>query len=84
MLDFLGGDSQDEDSPKKGSGATPLTVPETVGGMAQNDADDEDDEGFEMVDDDKEVHGDQVLVSISAEKVSKLEDSRLQWKGQDV
>ena len=75
VLDFLGRNSQDEDSPKKGSGAAPLTVPETTGGMAQNDADDEDDEGFETVDDNKEVHSDQVLVSISAEKVLKPEDS---------
>ena len=80
VLDFPGGDSQDEDSPKKGSGAAPLTVPETVRGTAQDDADDEDDEGFEMVDD-KEVHGDQVVVSILAEKVSKSEDSGLDGKG---
>ena len=81
MLDFPGGDSQDEDSPEKGSGAAPLTIPETIGGTAQDDADNEDDEGFEMVDDDKEVHGDQVLVSILAEKVSKPEDSGFDGKG---
>ena len=81
VLDFLGRDSQDEDSPEKGSGATPLTVPETVGGTAQDDADDEDDEGFETVDDDKEVHSNQVLVSILAEKVSKPEDSGFNGKG---
>ena len=81
VLDFPGGDSQDEDSSKKGSGAAPLTVPETIGGMAKDDADDEDDEGFEMVDDDKEVHGNQVLVSILAEKVSKPEDSGFDRKG---
>ena len=81
LLDFPGRDSQDEDSPEKGSGAAPMTVPETVGGMAQDDAHDEDDEGFETVDDDKEVRGDQVLVSISAEKVSKPEDSGLDGKG---
>ena len=79
--DFPGGNSQDEDSPEKGSGAAPLTVPETAGSTAQNYANDEDDEGFETVDDDKEVHGDQVLVSISAEKVSKLEDSSFDGKG---
>ena len=57
--DFPGRDSQDEeDSPGKGSGATPLTVPKTVGSTAQDDADDEDDEGFEMVGDNKEVRGD--------------------------
>ena len=76
VLDFLGGDSQDEeDSPGKGSGATPLTVPKTIGGTAQDDAHDEDDGGFKTVGDNEEVHGDQVLVSILAEKVSKLEDS---------
>ena len=47
VLDFLGRDSQDEGgSPSKGSVATPLTVPKTIGGTAQDDADDEDDEGF--------------------------------------
>ena len=81
VLDFLDGDSQDEDSPEKGSGTAPLTIPETVGSMAQDDADDEDDEGFKTVDDEKEVHGNQVLVSISAEKVSKLEDSGFDGKG---
>ena len=80
VLDFPGRDSQDEDSPEKGSRAAPLTVPETVGGTAQDDANDEDDEGFEMVDD-KEVHGDQVVVSILAEKVLKPEDSGFDGKG---
>ena len=81
VLDFPDGDSQDEDSPGKGSGTAPLTIPETVGGTAQDDADDQDDEGFEAVGDDEEVHGDQVLVSILAEKVSKLEDSGFKGKG---
>ena len=81
VLDFPGRDSQDEDSPEKGSGAAPLTVPETVGGTAQDDANDDDDEGFETVDDNKEVHSDQVLVSILAEKVSKPEDSGFDGKG---
>ena len=59
MPDFPGGDSQDEeDYPGKGSGAAPLTVPKTIGGMAQDEADDEDDKGFETVGDDEEVHGD--------------------------
>ena len=80
VLDLPGRDSQDEDSPKKGSGAAPLTIPEIVGSMAQDDADDEDDEGFEMVDD-KEVHGDQVVVSILVEKVLKPEDSGFDGKG---
>ena len=82
VLDFPGGDSQDEeDSPGKGSGAAPLTIPKTVGGTAQDDADDEDDEGFETVGDNKEVHGDQVLVSIPAGKVSKPEHSSSDGKG---
>ena len=80
--DFLGGDSQDEeDYPGKGSGAAPLTVPKTIGGTAQDEADNEDDEGFEMVGDNEEVHGDQVLVSILAEKVSKPEDPGFDGKG---
>ena len=78
--DFPGGDSQDEDSPGRGSRAIPLTVPKTIGGMAQDDADDEDDKGFEMVGDNEEVRGDQVLVSIPAKKVSKPEDSGFDGK----
>ena len=82
MLDFLGRDSQDEeDNLRKGSGAAPLTIPKTIGSTAQDDANDEDDEGFEMVGDDKEVQGDQVLVSILAEKVSKPEHSGFDGKG---
>ena len=82
VLDIPGRDGQDEeDSHGKGSGAAPLTVPKTVGGTAQDDADDEDDKGFEMVGDDEEVHGNQVLVSISAEKVPKPEDSGFDRKG---
>ena len=80
--DFPGRDSQDEeDYPRKGSGAAPLTVPKTIGGTAQDEADDEDDEGFEMVGDEEEVHGDQVLVSILVEKVSKPEDPGFNGKG---
>ena len=82
MLDFPGGDSQDEeDFPGKGSGAAPLTIPKTVGSTAQDDANNEDDEGFKTVGDDEEVHGDQVLVSILVEKVSKPEDSGFDGKG---
>ena len=81
VLDFPGGDSQDEDSPEKGSRAAPLTIPETVGSTAQDDTDDQDYEGFEMVGDAEEVHGDQVLVSILAEKVSKPKDSGFNGKG---
>ena len=82
VQDFLGRDSQDEeDSSSKGSGAAPLTIPKTIGGTAQDDPDNKDDEGFEMVGDDEEVHGDQVLVSILVEKVSKPEDSGFDGKG---
>ena len=82
VLDFLGRDSLDEeDSPGKGSGAAPLTIPKTVGGTAQDDADDEDDKGFETVGDQEEVHVDQVLVSIPVGKVSKPEDSGFDGKG---
>ena len=82
MLDFPGGDSQDEeDYPRKGSRTTPLTVPKTICGTAKDDADDEDDEGFETVGDNEEVHGNQVLVSILAEKVSKPEDPGFDGKG---
>ena len=79
--DFPGRDSQDEDSPKKGSRAAPLTVPKTIASTTQDDANDEDDEGFETVGDDEKVHGDQVLVSIPAGKVSKPEDSGFDGKG---
>ena len=78
VLDFPGGDSQDEDSPGKGSGATPVTIPETLSGTAQDDADDE---GFETVDDIEEAPVDKVLVSIPVGKVSKLEDSSQDGKG---
>ena len=82
VLDFPGGDSQDEeDSPGEGSGAAPLTVPKTIGGTAQDDANDEDDKGFETVGDDEEVHGNQVLVSIPVGKVSKPEHSGSDRKG---
>ena len=82
VLDFPGRDSQDEeDNPGKGSGVAPLTVPKTIGGMAQDDADNEDDKGFKTVGDDEEVQGNQVLVSILAEKVSKLENSSFDGKG---
>ena len=58
-----------------------MTIPKTVDRMAQDDTDDEDDRGFKMVGDNEEVHGDQVLVSILAEKVLKPEDSGFDGKG---
>ena len=58
-----------------------MTIPKTIGGTAQDDADDEDDEGFETVGDNEEVPVDQVIVSIPVGKVSKPEDSGLDGKG---
>ena len=81
-LDFPGEDSQDEeDSPGKGFGATPPTVSKTVGGTAQDDADEEDDEEFKTVGHNEEDPVDQVLVSIPVGKVSKLGGSCLDGKG---
>ena len=81
-LDFPGEDSQDEeDSPGKGSGTAPPTVSKTVGGTAQDDADEEDDKGFVTVGDNEEAPVDQVLVSIPVGKVSKPGGSGLDGKG---
>ena len=80
-LDFPGEDSQDEeDLPGKGSRAAPPTVSKTVGGTAQYDADEEDDEGFITVGDNEEAPVDQVLVSIPVGKVSKPGGSGLDGK----
>ena len=80
-LDFPGEDSQDEeDLPGKGSGAAPPTVSKNVGGTAQDDADEEDDEGFITVGDNEEAPVDQVLVSIPVVKVSKPGGSGLDGK----
>ena len=80
-LDFPGEDSQDEeDLPGKGSRAAPATVSKTVGGTAQDDADEEDDEGFITVGDNEEAPVDQVLVSIPMVKVSKPGGSGLDRK----
>ena len=80
-LDFPGEDSQDEeDLPSKGSGAAPPTISKTVGGTAQDDADEEDDEGFITVGDNEEAPVNQVLVSIPVGKVSKPGGSGLDGK----
>ena len=80
-LDFPGEDSQDEENlPSKGSGATPPTVSQTIGGTTQDDADKEDDEGFITVGDNEEAPADQVLVSIPVGKVSKPGGSGLDGK----
>ena len=80
-LDFPDEDSQDEeDLPSKGSGATPPSASKTIGGTAQDDADEEDDEGFITVGDNEEAPVDQVLVSIPVGKVSKPGGSGLNGK----
>ena len=80
-LDFPGEDSQDEeDFPGKESRAAPPTVSKTVGGTAQDDANEEDDEGFITVGDNEEAPVDQVLVSIPVGKVSKPGGSGLDGK----
>ena len=80
-LDFLGEDSQDEeDLPGKGSGAAPPTVSKNIGDTAQDDADEEDDEGFITVGDNEEAPVNQVLVSIPVVKVSKPGGSGLDGK----
>ena len=80
-LDFPGEDSQDEeDLPGKGSGAAPATVSKSVGGTAQDDADEEDDKGFITVGDIEKAPVDQVLVSIPVRKVSKPGGSGLDGK----
>ena len=79
-LDFPGEDSKDEeDLPGKGSGATP-TISKTVGGTAQDDANEEDDERFITVGDNEEAPVDQVLVSIPVGQVSKPGGSGLDGK----
>ena len=81
-LDFPGEDSQDEeDSPSKGARAAPPTISKTVRGTAQDDADKEDDKGFETVGDNEEAAVNQVLVSIPVGKVSKPGGSGLNGKG---
>ena len=80
-LDFPGEDSQDEeDLPSKGSGATPPTISKTIGGTTQDDANEEDDEGFITVGDNEEAPVNQVLVSIPVGKVSKPGGSGLDGK----
>ena len=80
-LDFPGEDSQDEEnSPGKGSRAAPPTISKTVGGTAQDDADEEDDKGFITVGDNEEAPVNQVLVSIPVGKVSKPGGSGLDGK----
>ena len=80
--DFPGGDSHsEEDSPGKGSDTAPLTVPETADDAARDNANNEDDKGFETVGDAEEVPGDKVLITIPAEKVAKPEDSGFDEKG---
>ena len=63
------------------SRAAPPTISETVGGTAQDEADEEDDKGFITVGDNEEAPVNQVLVSIPVGKVSKPGGSSLNGKG---
>ena len=71
--DFPGNDNQAEDSNGKGSGRAP-------GGpsaKSENNKEDDDDEGFETVDDGDEDTGSKVVVKISMKDVAKPEGSGL-------
>ena len=73
MPDFLGDDNQAEGSPGKGSGATLSGGPTAT---AEHDKDDDDD-GFETVDDGEGAPDDPVVLNISMKEVTKLESSGL-------
>ena len=65
--DFPGDDNQAEDSNGKGSGTAPGGPSATSG----NDKEDDDDEGFETVDDEDEDTGDKVVVKIPIKDLAK-------------
>ena len=71
--DFPGNDNQVEGSPGKGSG----TVPGGPTATSENDKEDNDDKGFETVDDGEEDTGDKVVLKISMKEVAKPEGSGL-------
>ena len=72
-LDFPGDDNQAEGSPGKGSG----TAPGGPTAMSENDKEDDDDEGFETVDDGDEDTDSKVVLKISMKEVAKPEGSGL-------
>ena len=69
--DFPGNDNQAEGTNDKGSG----TAPDGPVAASENDKEDEDDEGFEMVDDGDEDMGGKVIVKIPLKDLAKLESS---------
>ena len=71
--DFLGDDNHAEDPNGKGSG-TALGGPSATSG---NDKEDDDDEGFETVDDEDEDTGDKVVVKIPIKDLAKPGGSSL-------
>ena len=71
--DFPGDDNQAEDSNGKGSG----TAPGGPSATSENDKEDDDDEGFETVDDGDEDTGGKVVVKIPIKDLVKLEGSGL-------
>ena len=71
--DFPGDDNQAEDTNGKGSG----TAPDGPMATSENDKEDEDDEGFEMVDHGDEDTGGKVVVKIPLKDLAKPESSGL-------
>ena len=76
--DFLDDDNEAEGSPGKGSGSVPLAGPSAE--VTTVDGAEEEDEGFEMVDDGEGEPGDQVVISIPVKEVAKPEGSGLAGK----
>ena len=78
VLDFPDDDNEAGDSLGKESGPAPLTGASTE--VTAVDGVEEEDDGFEMVDDGEGEPGDKVVISIPAKKVGKPEGSGLAGK----
>ena len=78
MPDFLDDDNEAAGSLGKESGSAPLTGA-IAKATAANDAE-EDDDGFETVDDGDEEPSDKVVITISVKEVKKPEGSSLAGK----
>ena len=76
--DFLDDDNEAGGSLGKGSGSAPLTGP--IAKVTTVDNAEEEDDGFEMVDDGEGEPGDKVVISILVKKVVKPEGSGLAGK----
>ena len=76
--DFLDDDNEAGGSLSKGSGSTPLTGPSAK--VMTVDGAEEEDDGFETVDDGEGEPGNKVVISIPVKKVAKLEGSGLAGK----